>query len=142
MDPAGIIARLKQQAADYPPRLKARITDDSLWGARFTLDHASKFAARGDVYNTAGCLTRIASGLTQALFAINEVYWVTDKRAMAAVTAFAASPDDYADRLASILAEPGSSPAGLERSVTEMSVLFGEVASLAGEFYRQRYALG
>ncbi len=61
---------------------------------------------------------------------------------MEAVFAFAARPDDYAARIAGLLGRPGSSLAELEQSVRGMGALFGEVASLAGELYRERYALG
>src|SRR5512139_1982541 len=67
-DPDGLIAGLKSQVALYPPRLRERVIADSLWAAEFSLLFARDFAARGDVYNTVGCMARIAAALTQALF--------------------------------------------------------------------------
>lgn len=40
---------------------------------------ARGFAAQGDIYNTVGCLTRTATNLTQALFALNRCYYMSDK---------------------------------------------------------------
>jgi hypothetical protein len=66
-DPQGVIAHLKSRVAAYPPLLKQKVIADSLWSVEFTLLHADGYAARGDVYNTAGCLTRCAANLAQAL---------------------------------------------------------------------------
>ena len=71
-DPKQLLRELKRQVEVYPPRLKEKTMQGTLWLAEFTLLHARSFAAQGDVYNTAGCLTRAAANLTQALFALNE----------------------------------------------------------------------
>jgi GNAT superfamily N-acetyltransferase/predicted nucleotidyltransferase len=81
-DPDGILGELKQRVSPYPPALKRTMIEKSLWGAEFTLSFARHFAARGDVYNTVGCLTRALGRLTQALFARNERYFLNDKGAV------------------------------------------------------------
>ncbi|MEZ4718508.1 MAG: hypothetical protein R2851_20800 [Caldilineaceae bacterium] len=53
------------------------------------------YAAKGDVYNTVGCLTRAATNLTQALFALNERYFIRDKQVMGTIAGFALRPADY-----------------------------------------------
>ena len=53
-DPEGRMARLKEQAAVYPPRLKERTIIDSLWMAEFSLMFARSAAGKGDVYNAVG----------------------------------------------------------------------------------------
>ncbi len=140
-DPNGIIRDLKASVAEYPPALKQRVIGDSLWGAKFTLEHAVKFAHRGDVYNTVGCFTRMASNLTQALYALNEAYFISDKGAMEAIAAFSIRPAEYPVRLQAILAHPGEGVSELDKSVERMGELFNEVAELAGEMYRERYTL-
>jgi len=75
-DPDLLISGLKHQVEAYPPKLKQRIITDSLWSAEFTLLHARSFACQGDIYNTSGCITRVVSNLTQALFAMNERYFI------------------------------------------------------------------
>lgn len=81
-DPDLQIARLKRRVERYPPKLKKTIIGESLWSAEFTLRFAHKFANQGDIYNTVGCLARVASNLTQALFALNERYFIGDKKVM------------------------------------------------------------
>ena len=51
-------------------------------GAELTFLFARKFAIAGDVYHTAGCLSRTAAYLTQALYALNETYFISDKGAL------------------------------------------------------------
>jgi hypothetical protein len=63
--------------------------------AEFTLLHASSFAAQGDIYNTVGCLTRVASNITQALFALNKRYFVRDKQVLDTVARFPNLPSGY-----------------------------------------------
>ncbi len=87
-DPAGRIARLKEKVKHYPPRLKERIVADWLWLAEFTPIHARSFAAAADVYTTVGCLARVASCLTQVLYALNESYFLSDKKAIDELASF------------------------------------------------------
>lgn len=136
-DPAGVIAGLKARVAMYPPRLKEKIVADSLWSAEFTLQHARSFAAAGDVYNTAGCLTRVAANLTQVLFALNETYFMSDKQVMAEIAAFPLLPPAYPERLVAILAHSGAAPTELGRAVGDIGILWQEVAALTGTYRPQ-----
>ncbi len=140
-DPHGEIARLKHRVRIYPPRLKDRIVRDSLWSAEFTLLHARSAAAAGEVYMTAGCLARVAASLTQALFALNETYFMSDKQAMARIAGFGVAPAGYVGRLAAVLAEPGRTPAQLGQAVAQMSSLWAEVVALAGPAYEPQYRI-
>ena len=139
-DPDGLVAGLKASVAHYPPKLKARILADALWSAEFTLIHARGFAAAGDVYATTGCLGRAASNLTQALFALNEIYFISDKKAMQAVAAFPILPPGYVERLSAILAHAGHTRGELEASVASFESLWRDVVSLKGD-YTPRFIL-
>jgi hypothetical protein len=134
-DPEGVVAALKQRVATYPPALKRKALVDSLWGTEFTLLHADTHAARGDVYNTVGCLTRGATNLAQALFALNETYFLTDKRALRTIAAFPLQPRNYGARLCAVLASPGADTAALQAGVAEMRQLWRETCQLAGDHY-------
>ena len=138
-DPEGLFADLKRKVEVYPPKLKERIIADSLWSAEFTLMHARTFAAQGDVYNTAGCLTRAASSLTQMLFALNGIYFLRDKKAMDALAAFPILPAGYVQRINRILGCPGGSAQELTGSVDEMEQVWQSVAALPGVEYRSKY---
>ena len=97
-------------------------------------------AARGDVYNTAGCLTRALAALTQALFALNETCFLNDKDALATIEGFARRPDRHGERVAAILCAPGRSAVELAKSVAGAEALFHEVVALAGGLYRLRFS--
>jgi predicted nucleotidyltransferase len=130
-DPRGQIARLKKQVVPYPPLLKAKTVSDTLWMAEFSLLHADGFAASGNVYATVGTLTRVASFLTQALFALNETYFMSDKSAAREMSAFTRLPAGYLDRQAEILGAPGKTVPELQASVAAMRALWSAVVSLA-----------
>ena len=138
-DPTGVIAGLKAQVAVYPPRLKEKVVVDSLWSAEFTLLFARDYAAKGDVYNTVGCLTRVATNLTQALFALNERYFIRDKQVMAALAAFALLPDGYVSRLEAVLANPGATVAALTATVADITAVWADVVALPGVDYAPRF---
>lgn len=140
-DPEGRIAALKEQVQVYPPALKEKIVQSSLWLAEFSLVHASHFAESGDVYTTAGALTRTASYLTQALFALNETYFMTDKTAMKEIAAFPVSPAGYVERLAALLSRPGAAPKELAASTRAMHDLWSDVVSLTHGSYRPAFRL-
>jgi predicted nucleotidyltransferase len=134
-DPQNVIRDLKQSVAVYPAALKQTIIQDSLWGAEFTLSHAQTFARSADVYNTVGCLTRTLSYLTQVLFALNETYFMSDKKAIQSIEAFALRPPDYGARVSRILAGPGSTSAALSGTVQALRLLFEEITRYAQAGY-------
>lgn len=140
-DPQGLIAQMKEQVKTYPPALKTSIIKGSLWLAEFSLLFARDFAAKGDVYNTVGCITRVASNLTQALFALNDRYFIRDKQVMETISTFGMKPAEYAVRLQAILACPGGSADTLQTSVEALRTLWQEAAALAGELYQPAFRL-
>ena len=138
-DPEGIITRLKEAVRVYPPKLQQRLVADTLWGAEFALHSAIQYAAKGDVYNTTGCLTRVAGYLTQALFALNTTYFINDKRVLNAMAQFEHCPPEYVERLTQILACPGATSETLSRTVNSLQELWQEVVQLAGSMYQQKF---
>jgi predicted nucleotidyltransferase len=140
-DPKGIIADLKALVDPYPPALKANITQNMLWSVDFTLTHARTFAAQGDVYTTVGCLTRAMSFLTQVLFALNETYFISDKKAIAAIDTFALKPPNYSARVNHILGHAGNTTEELAATVRDMEDLFHQVVELTEGTYKPRFVL-
>jgi len=138
-DPDQIIANLKRQVETYPPMLKQKIIIDSLWGAEFTLLFARDFANQGDVYNTVGCLTRIVSNLTQALFALNERYFIRDKKVMDVVAAFNTLPAGYVQQINYILASPGITAQELTRTVDSLYQTWQSVVLLTDDLYQPKF---
>jgi len=140
-DPEGEIARLKESVATYPGPLRRRIIQDSLWNAEFSLLLCRNFENAGDVYNAAGCMTRVAQFLAHALFALNEEYFVSDKYATRLIDQFAVKPHDFTARLARILSNPGSSPAELHRSSELLASIWRETVDLTCGDYQTRFDL-
>jgi len=138
-DPQESLTRLKQMVETYPPAFQRTVVSDELWIAEFTLYNAGGFAEKGDVYDTVGCLTRVASSLTQALFALNESYFINDKTAMAEIAAFRLAPPGYVEQLTAILAHPGKTPAELAATVSKLRAAWKAIADLAGSLYKPRF---
>jgi hypothetical protein len=132
-DPASRIVDLKKEIQDYPVKLKQRIIADSLWSAEFTLIHARGFAEKGDIYNTTGCLVRMAASLTQAIFAINEEFFLSDKKALEKINSFKIVPPAYVEKVLSILSHPGAEPLELRRSVEQMENAWQSIRTLTGK---------
>jgi predicted nucleotidyltransferase len=140
-DRAGALERLRGRVVCYPDALRSAVLQNSLWHAEFTLAVARKCAARGDVYGTAGCATRVAFHLVLALFALNRAYLVNDKTALAECAAFARVPRQFGARLQRVLSRPGAALAELAETVAALDELFRETAVLTEPPYAPRYAL-
>ena len=136
-----LISELKSRVEIYPAPLQDKVISDSLWNAEFTFLHAQGFSARGDVFNTAGCLAKIAFMLAQALFALNAEYYFGDKGALEAIDRFPKQPKQFSARLQHGLALPGATPSQLEAAVREMHKLWLEAVSLTEGKYAPRFHL-
>lgn len=141
-DPQAKITNLKHQVDVYPPKLKQKMIGDWLWNAEFSLIQVVDFAAAADVYNTVGCLSRIAACLTQVLFALNETYFISDKKVMEAIAKFPIRPPDYGPQIAEILAQPGQTAAELSQTVSQLKTVWQSVAELAKEVYQPKFSIG
>lgn len=140
-DPRGLLAALKAQVAVYPPLLKEKTVASALWMAEFSILHAEGYAGAGNVYAAVGSLARAASFMTQALFALNETYFMTDKTAMSEIAAFPLAPPAYPQRLAAVLGQPGTTPAELSASAAALRTLWSEVVNLTGGTYQPAFRL-
>jgi len=140
-DPHRLIEKLKSRVARYPKALKEAIVQNSLWGAEFSFYFGERFAADADVYAAAGCMTRIAHYLTQALFALNEEYYISDKDAMRQIGQFALRPSEFDIRQAATLAHIGQTSDELRQSLAAIKQLWRETIDLAGDLYKTRYVL-
>lgn len=138
-DPNGKCAELRRAVEEYPEALRQALIREHLWSVEFSLFGGKKFAGRDCVYGTAGCMTRIAAELTQALFALNRVYFVTEKGVMKTIDTFSLKPNQYPQRLKAILAHPGEGE-DLVESLKNLEVLAREVIALANPVYQPKYA--
>jgi predicted nucleotidyltransferase len=124
-DPSGVVAWLQSEVRPYPTALREAIMRGYHWGAQAALDHALRPAERGDVYTVAGCVTRSIAFLVQVLFAANEVYFVSDRGAIASIDRMAVRPDGWKGRVERCLAFTGMR-ADLLATVDEASELVAE----------------
>jgi predicted nucleotidyltransferase len=129
-DPDDSIASLKAKVAVYSPVLKQTIVKNFLWSARFTLDNTYKPAARGDVYIVAGCLARAIHCLVQVLYALNETYYISEKRLVVDVDAFRIVPERFLERVYAFLGEVGTDTTQLQASLANAEVLYREIVLL------------
>jgi Nucleotidyltransferase domain. len=142
VDPDGHIEKLKRLVAKYPEVLRRALVQDNLWAAEFDLvAFAPKFAARGDVYGTAACLTRAVNQIVLALFALNRKHLLNDKTALSEIAEFELVPQEFGSRVQKTLASLGESEASLEVAVKSIQGIFIESVALAQELYRSRYEL-
>jgi hypothetical protein len=129
-DPDGVLVALRARVAVYPPALKRAVIRRWLGGQRMWWPVLHKLAGRGDAYNVAGGVNRMAAALTQVLFALNDVYFVADKGALERIEGFPLRPDGYSDTVRRLLGHPETTPAELASTVQQLESLFQQVAGL------------
>lgn len=137
-DPTGLIAQLKLAIQPYPVLLKKNMVQQSLWSAEFTLMHAAYFGGIYDVYNTLGCFTRCIKNLVMALFALNELYPISDKRAIDILEKAAIKPARLRDKIDHILC---AGKEALDNRVANLKSLFMETVALSEGAYQPLYQL-
>jgi hypothetical protein len=106
-DPRGDLARLKARTAPYPDALATALRTRFGWEATFALENARKSLDRADVSYLAGCVFRAIACLCQTLFALNGVYLLNEKGAVAAVDGFRRRPADFSRRVSGVYADLG-----------------------------------
>jgi predicted nucleotidyltransferase len=137
-DPENIISKLKASINKYPQKLKQSVVQQSLWSAEFTIWQAEKFAGKTDMYNTVGCLTRAMNSIVSALFAVNEIYPMGDKRAVEIIEKTKNKPVDLTSKINAILSCNKNS---LVENVRLLKLLFTETVELANGQYKPYYKL-
>lgn len=130
-DPQNVIQYLKSLVKIYPEPLKNKVIQDSLWAAEFSIINTDGFAQSNDYYNTFGCFTRTLKAIVQALFAINEIYPISDKKAIEILEKADQKPKDLTRKVESIL----KAKVSLTDSLTQLNSLFQEVVQLSGNQY-------
>jgi hypothetical protein len=89
-----------------------------------------------------GCLTRVVSNLTQALFALNERYFIRDKKVLDTVAKFPILPSGYIQEINRILAYPGRTVQELTKTVRDLEQTWFSVVSLPGVHYEPKFQIG
>jgi hypothetical protein len=137
-DPHQVIAKLKDEVKTYPPKLKEVVIQQSLWSVEFTMWHAEYFYKKEDIYNLVGCLTRGVKHIVNALFAINELYPLGDKRAIKILQNGAKIPLNLEERVEEILCADKRS---IRNNIDTLQKLFEETVELSNGAYKRFYNL-
>lgn len=137
-DPDEIVKKLKESVKQYPQKLKQAVIQQSLWSAEFTIWQAEKFVAKIDIYNTVGCLTRAINNIVSALFALNEIYPMGDKRALSILEHAENRPANLTNKINSILC---CEKDRIAENVLQLKDLFNETVGLAKGSYKPYYKL-
>lgn len=130
-DAEGVIAKLKSRLVPYPPRLQ-RALFAGLWEARFLVEAAARAAQRGDTHFVAGSAFRSVVCIVQALFALNERYWLHEKGSIASIDELDIKPEHFGDRVRTVLGGLGSEPSELTASLDRTADILAEVEVLCG----------
>jgi hypothetical protein len=138
-DRQNLLTEFKRCVEIYPSRLQEKLVLESLWTAEFAFVHAAGFAQRGDIFNTVGCLGRIAFMLVQALFALNFEYYFGDKGSVEATDRFSLKPERFSSRLQGVLALRMATPDELKSATQRMHHLWQEVVGLTEGRYVAKY---
>lgn len=140
-DPQKIIAGLKLKVSNYSEFLKSTIINNFLWQAEFALEVAKKPANTGNVFFVAGCLTRIASCMIQVLYALNETYFVSDKKLKKELEQFNLKPHDFGMRLDRMLGDIGRDSKELSETLLNAQILLSEIIELCKDTYTPTFDL-
>jgi hypothetical protein len=122
-DPETVLAPLRRQCEPYPPALGEALIRTFFWESRFALENAAHGRGREDPAYVAGCAFRSIACLCQALFALNRVYLLNEKGAVAGVERLARRPADFANRVARALADGAAGLGTLGVLVDETTAL-------------------
>lgn len=88
-----------------------------------------------------GCLTRVLSNLTQALFALNERYFLRDEGVMDVITTFPELPPGYIRQVNYLLSNPGITAQELIKTVTELERVWYSLTSLPAVQYQPKFQI-
>jgi hypothetical protein len=101
------------------------------------LKAGKKSVASGEAYVVTGFLVRSVMEMVQALYALNETYFMNDTYVYRDVATFSVVPPDFLARVDRIVGG-GISPAQLAERYQQAIELQAEVQALAGDLYTPR----
>lgn len=129
-DPSGTVQRLKALTTPYPRSLQEGVVQRFFWEVDFALQIAFKPANRVDVAYVAGCSFRAVACLLQVLFALNKVYWLNEKGAVALANTFPLIPIRLSERIGSLFAHLSPDATDLNAALAELAELHTETRRL------------
>ncbi|MBD2094236.1 nucleotidyltransferase domain-containing protein [Trichocoleus sp. FACHB-591] len=133
-DSHGVLAALKAKTTPYPAKLKEATINKFAWEISFSLVVAQKAVARGDAAYAAGCCFRCVACMNQVLFALNEMYLLNEKSAVALANGFTLCPPHYQQRVESVFALLATDA----ESISEATAILDEIERELSQWYGDR----
>ncbi|TBL78931.1 nucleotidyltransferase domain-containing protein [Paenibacillus thalictri] len=130
-DPSGIIGELKTRTVPYSSAMQKSTIQTFFWEAAFSLDIGHKGVYKKDISYVAGCCFRAISCLNQALFALNETYWMNEKGAVAIAGSFPLAPSGYSQKVNNIFSLLTEEPDGSSQALMLLRELIDETGRLS-----------
>jgi predicted nucleotidyltransferase len=139
-DPHDVLSALKAKTTPYPAKLKESIINKFAWEISFSLVVAQKAVARGDIAYATGCCFRSVACMNQVLFALNEMYLLNEKGAVALANGFTLCPPGYQQRVESVfvlLAADAelSREAVCPKGISEATAILDEIERELSQWY-------
>jgi hypothetical protein len=76
-----------------------------------------------------GCLARTIHCLVQVLYAINETYYLSEKKLAADLDSFSIRPNNFLERIYTLLGATGTTNVQLQESLAKTEALYNELAT-------------
>ena len=127
-DPHGAVSALKAMTVPYPEKLAEALVRRFQWETQFSIENARTAAPRGDQTYIAGCAFRSLACAAQVLFALNRLYLINEKGALAAAERLPLTVDSLAQRVKSAWQALGH--LAFDAALTELRSIEHEVAGL------------
>lgn len=132
-DPKNEIKNIKEKVKMYSENLKTGIINGFLWDAEFTLHYAKKSMKRNESYIVNGCIARISNDLIQTIYAINESYFIGEKRFYKDILKFKTLPQDFLVRIENFT--------DTKKLLFEYELLINETKVLCNKYYVPKFSL-
>ena len=107
----------------YPEKLRRAIIDKFMFEADFQLDILERTSNPDDVFFAQAGMVRTVTCLVQIIYALNEAWYVNEKRSVAWASAMPLIPAAFGDRISRSLS-------GGAQGVHEGRVLYKDIAAL------------
>jgi hypothetical protein len=127
-DPEGALARLKGMTTPYPEALREALIRRFHWEILFSIENGQAAVPRGDETYVAGCAFRALACAAQVLFALNRLYLLNEKGALAAAAQLQLTVDNLAERVKSVWRAIGFR--AFDAALTELKSIEHELAGL------------
>jgi hypothetical protein len=139
-DPSDIVKKLKEKVQTYPQKLKHKIINEFLWDAQFSFSRAGKSAKRDEMYIVAGCLTRTINDLVQVLYALNETFYISEKKFYTDYNLFKIKPPHFLSESQNILSLIGRNRKEIAINLSNISKMIQSCIKLTKGMYKPKYS--